>query len=310
MFMKKLLAMSLAVAMLLSFAACGAPSSDSGTKAAATEGNSATTEVPAVKDVHMEAVFGMSNWAEKMPELVDMYIAKNPQIKSIDWTLVASKDIPDILKSRLAANNLPDFMTGYSGPQLERWEPYLLPLEDMEVLNVIDGAMLTPGQLKGHQFVLPTCVEGFGILYNMNYLKKVGYDHTPKTWTELVDLCEKLDAAGIRPFENHYKEAVTTLTSHYGLLAATVKDDPMAYVRKLQAGEITDMASDSDWNRVVDFYDLTMRYGNENAIVTDSETARGNFFLEKSAMITDEGSTLLNRLRSYNPAMEDHCAQS
>ena len=46
-----------------------------------------------------------------------------------------------------------------------------------------------------------------------------------------------------------------------------------------------DVVNDADWNAMVDFYDLTMKYGNADALTTDKQTARNDFFTEKAAMI-------------------------
>ena len=78
----------------------------------------------------------------------------------------------------------------------------------------------------------------------------------------------------------------------------------------LKAGKDMDIVNDPDWNSMVDFYDLTMKYGNADALTTDKQTARNDFFTEKAAMITDEGSWELSNIRNINPAMEDYVVQS
>ena len=55
---------------------------------------------------------------------------------------------------------------------------------------------------------------------------------------------------------------------------------------------------------------LTMKYGNADALTTDKQTARNDFFTEKAAMITDEGSWNLANIRNINPDLEDHVVQS
>ena len=43
---------------------------------------------------------------------------------------------------------------------------------------------------EGNFYHVPLIMEGYGILYNMNYLKEAGWDVTPTTFDELVQLCE------------------------------------------------------------------------------------------------------------------------
>ena len=39
---------------------------------------------------------------------------------------------------------------------------------------------------------------------------------------------------------------------------------------------------------MLDYYDLVLQYGNDDAIATDKWTGRNAFFLEEAAMIDDE----------------------
>ena len=57
----------------------------------------------------------------------------------------------------------------------------------------------TPDSEKGF-YVMPWTSGTTGIVYNVQYLKSAGYDNPPATYSELLDLCAKLNAQGIAPF--------------------------------------------------------------------------------------------------------------
>ena len=69
------------------------------------------------------------------------------------------------------------------------------------------------------------------------------------------------------------------------------------------------MAEDPELNARLDYYDLVLQYGNDDAIATDKWTGRNAFFLEEAAMIDDEGSWEIPNIMDVNPDLADHVVQ-
>ena len=311
--MKKVIAIALSLVMVLSMAACG---STSGSVSSVGGSISASEKTAASEDtgekITLTCFMSLGQWADHIDELSAAYTAEHPNI-TLEWELPSSSTASDLLKGKLAADEMPDVLGVNYGESTKQWAPHLLPLNDIVDTLKAEGTPETSieaGYYEGNFYHVPLIMEGYGILYNMNYLKEAGWDTTPTTFDELVQLCEDLEAAGIQPFVNHYKEDKLTLTYHYGMVPGMIKDEPFTYVEDLKAGKDMDVVNDADWNAMVDFYDLTMKYGNADALTTDKQTARNDFFTEKAAMITDEGSWELANIRSINPAMEDYVVQS
>lgn len=305
--MKKAIAILLALSMALAMAACGTPGSSTpaGSAQPAQPGGSSDEQIT------LTCFMSLGQWADHIDELSAAYTAEHPNI-TLEWELPSSSTASDLLKGKLAAEEMPDVLGVNYGESTKQWAPHLLPLNDLTD-SLLEGGIpesaIEAGWYEGNFYHVPLITEGYGILYNMNYLKQAGWETTPKTFAELEQLCEDLTAVGIQPFVNHYKEDKLTLTYHYGMVPGMIKDDPFGYVEDLKAGKDMDIVNDADWNAMVDFYDLTMKYGNADALTTDKQTARNDFFTEKAAMITDEGSWELANIRSINPAMEDYVVQ-
>ncbi|UFS59939.1 ABC transporter substrate-binding protein [Subtercola endophyticus] len=54
--------------------------------------------------------------------------------------------------------------------------------------------------IDGKNYGLSVASWGGGVMYNQDLLAKVGYTTPPQSWSEFLDLCSKLKAAGINPF--------------------------------------------------------------------------------------------------------------
>jgi len=64
--------------------------------------------------------------------------------------------------------------------------------------DTFDPGILKLGQKDGKQYVMPFYVMSFGWWYDPNVFAKNGWT-PPKTWDELLALCEKVKAAGMAP---------------------------------------------------------------------------------------------------------------
>ena len=281
--------------------ACGGSDSDKGGTAA--DGSSDEKAV-------LRISLSLGQWADHVDSLTEAAVKEIPGLEDIEWELVSSSTYWDLMKGKLASDELPDIMAVQPGLTLDQWYEHLVPMDDMEGIDSIPEEFLESCRLDGKLYLMPFMQEGYRLLYNMRLLKEAGWETTPTTFDELQQLCEDLKAANIQPFVNHYKENILTLSNHYGMLPGMLKDDPFGYVNDLIAGKDMDIPNDPDWNAMIDFYDLSMKYGNADALTVDKQTGRNDFFTEKAAIITDEGSWELTNIRNINPDMEEYVQQT
>jgi len=307
--MRKLLASFLTVTLVMSLVAC---SNGSGSKQASENENKAAQTTAAKKpgSVNLSVCLALGQWTDKFDAMVTAYKANNPQIGKIESEFPSSSTYWDLIKSKLASGEMPDVFGCGFGEQIANYKDYLADLS-----NISSAKALTPDQVKACSVdgktiqVMPMVMEGWGILYNMRLLKQVGYNEPPKTISQLKKLCADLKAAGIQPFGVHYAETSLTLVNHLGSIWITNKQDPMKFFLDLKAGKNMNLDKDAELNAELDYYDLVLQYAQPNAIATDKVTARNNFFLEKYAMIDDEGSWEIPNIMDVNPKLKDYVVQ-
>jgi len=140
--------------------------------------------------------------------------AKNPGLKV---KVEGNPRVWEQLKPRMIGGDPPDLM--FPGWGMDHWGlADEGQLEDLTTAlqgkaaegegtwgDTFEPQLLKLGQLDGKQYVLPYYVMLFGWWYDPGVFAKNGWT-PPKTWTELLALCEKIKAKGIAPltFQGQY----------------------------------------------------------------------------------------------------------
>lgn len=316
--MKKCLALVLALTMAASgLVGCGSGSAPAQSKAEAPQ--TTAGEAPAAPaesaekepgSVNLSIMLALGQWTDNFDSVIEDYKKLNPQIGTIEYEFPSSSTYWDLLKGYLSAGTMPDIFGCGFGEQIGNWNEYLADLSDLEAAKDLTAEQVAMCSVDGSTIqVMPMVLEGWGILYNMKYLKQVGWEQPPATISELEQLCKDLEAAGIQPFIHHYAETSLSLTNHLGSTWITAKDDPLGYFEELKSGKDMNLAADPELNAMLDYYDLVLEYGNDDAIATDKWTGRNAFFLEEAAMIDDEGSWEIPNIMDVNPALADYVVQ-
>jgi len=114
------------------------------------------------------------------------------------------------LRPRFNQGDVPDLT--WPGWGMDTWglvaEGQVMPLDKYLDSKSYDGkarwkdtyipALLEKGKLDGHYYILPFNNNVFGWWYNVDMFRKHGWQ-PPKTYEELLALCEKIKKAGIAP---------------------------------------------------------------------------------------------------------------
>ena len=195
--MKKLVSMLLACIMVASLlAGCGG-SSDS-------ENGGAELELFSTK---AENVAVMQALADKFNETHEGYTIK----------VVAPADAGTVLKTRMAKNDMPDILAmggnnEYTDVQsagmlldLSR-EAFVANLQESYLQMVYD----VNGGKEEAVYGVPYATNASGILYNVEKFEALNLE-IPKTWDQLIAVCDAAVAAGETPFLLTYKDAWTCL---------------------------------------------------------------------------------------------------
>ena len=147
-------------------------------------------------------------------------------------------------------------------------------------------------------------MELHGVVYNMDYLNQIGMDTTPTTLDEFIEMNEKLIEAGLPTGISPWKSG-GSIVGHMTAPIFSSHDDPVGYMNEIIDGTVS-IADDEQWNGLVDYLEATLKYGNADAINTDSTTERNALYAEEYAWYAHDGSWLTPAIKSTNPDLEDH----
>jgi len=195
--MKKLIALLLALAMVLSMAACGgAPAED--TKAPEAEKPAETkapeAEKPAeAEEVTIEVWIAQVDWADAWDAMEAKFEEEYPNIKVEH---VGLGEDATFLTTRIAANDLPDVIQCNNNQNMDT----MVAGNMLTDLSSWDVAALMPDTYKnafthGGKFVGMCQGAAFSCMfYNMDILAEAGWTEVPKNWTELMQCCADIEA--------------------------------------------------------------------------------------------------------------------
>ena len=70
------------------------------------------------------------------------------------------------------------------------------------------------GQVDGVTYMTPSALgDAYGVYYNKDIFDQVGITEEPKTWMELLAVCQKLKDAGIQPIMDNCQDAAVNFTA-------------------------------------------------------------------------------------------------
>ena len=119
-------------------------------------------------------------------------------------TRVLSGTAPDVFL--IAAENKTNLIDG----------EHVLDLADQDFLSTIPEFNQATYGRDGAVYGVSISSWGAGILYNPELLAEVGADGVPQTWPEFLDLCRKLQDAGITPYLESLQGMPTLLAAFLG----------------------------------------------------------------------------------------------
>lgn len=305
--LKKALCGVLAGMMVLSTAACGggggeAAAPPAGAAGEASQPVAASGEQKVIKFFHRFPDEPYNSFIEgKLHE----YEAMHPEIK-FEITSAQNQDYKEKIKIVVGGDDTPDIFFSWVGDFTERFirEGLVLDLtpymeadqewKDSLIESQLEQYVNSDGMLYGIPFRLD-CKLFF-------YNKKIFEEHNlevPKTWTEFMNVCETLKAAGITPIG--YGNQQPWSASHYigTLNQIFVPDDVRAKDYNPTSGEFTDPG----YVEALEHYQSLLPYMTENPNGVQPDMGRTNFVMEMAAMYYAE-LIEIPYIKADNPEME------
>lgn len=288
--MKKILSLVLTAGMLAAtLTGCGSSTTTS-------------TDNASNKDGKTIKVFQLKvEVAEQMNKLAEEYKKETGVNLKIE-TVGGGQDYNAALMAKFAGGDEPDIFNTQGFANFDRFADKMEDLSDQPwVKNIVKGT--DQGSIKdGKLYGQPEAIEGFGFAYNKDLFQKAGITDIPKTYSQLEDVCKKLQAAGITPFSNSYAEWWVLGMHNINVLYAQ-QQDPSKLTSGLIDGSIKlkDNQGTKDWLKLID---LTVKYGQKNSFQAgDYKTSVGDFAAGKAAMI-QQGVWIQPDLDKINPNLK------
>jgi len=141
-------------------------------------------------------------------------------------------------------------------------------------------------------------------MYNKELFEKAGITEPPKTISEMDDAIAKLEAKGIKPFANAYKEwwVWKHIFQHYvDAAAADAGISPKELVDKFIKGETTFKEYPLLENNFFAFIDKTIEHGTDKPLERDSNAEVSDFASGKAAIMTGKGAWDEEAIMKINP---------
>jgi len=213
------------------------------------------------------------------------------------------------LRAQLAAGNAPDMHAVYPGngsamsmAQLSKAN-LLADLSDQSWTQKIPTGFKGAFQNDGKTFIFSPGTSVLGAIYNKKAFATAGVE-PPKTWSELLTVCDKLKKKGIVPIALGAQTPWITQLIDYALVPGTVYAKTPDFDDKMAAG--TASFADSGWADAMDKYLELQKKGffNDNPNGTTYEQATSMVGTGKAAMAV-QVSAVLQAFREAAPSPDD-----
>jgi raffinose/stachyose/melibiose transport system substrate-binding protein len=224
------------------------------------------------------------------------YKVKNPKV-TIDVENVAS-DYGSVLKTKLNSGDIPDIFQSQAYSTNALYKDIVLDLTNEPFMKDIEDNAKVGATLDGKVYGLPLSVQAYGFIYNKKLFADAGITELPKTYSQLEADAKLIQAKGVIPFANDYKEWWVFKHILSQFLAADDQTDYAKTAAEITAGTKKFGALKYD-AQVFNLVDLTLKYGSPKPLETDlpgAETliANGKAALLHNGTWTEDGIRKIN----------------
>lgn len=220
---------------------------------------------------------------------------------------------PDVIAASFVRGNPPDLMLANYNHEVSRFVQRcaLADLSETDAAATIRPEMQELleqyGVCEGRITGLPYSVMGASVIYNKAIFAEQGLE-VPQTWSELIDVCDTLQAAGISPFYATFADAWTINQGWFDYsIGGSI--DPLEFFDEL-AAEGTDVGPDSAVSFQKDFLEpiekmqlLASTYTQPNANSRNYDTGNVAFAKGEGAMLM-QGPWAFSEIAKTAPDLE------
>lgn len=294
--MKKMMALSISLIMIMALlAGCGSSNGNTEEKSSAnTEAKqgSSGNETDSSKPVTINMFTASPEYTQAFNAYIEEYKKVKPNV-TINLEIMQS-DYNTVLKSKIAAGSTPDVFQTTAGGDIDTFAEYSADLTNEPLAAAMtDAVRANMSSSDGKVLGLPVKGNLFTLIYNKKLFADAGITTPPKTTAELNEAIKKLEAKGITPFANAYKEwwVWKHIFQHFVDAAAvdsgqSAKDLVNAFIE----GKTTFKDHPVLYNNFFNFVDTTVAHGTSKPLERDSNAEVSDFASGKAAIMTGKGA--------------------
>ena len=316
---KKLVSALLCVAMVATLlVGCGsteqAPADDTAATEETTEATTETTteetaEAEPASDEPAEIYMFIASpeYADAINTLIEEYKTVAPNV-TINYETTQS-DYPTLLKAKINSGETPDIFSSTSGMEIDTYLDYSYDLAGQPITEAMtDAVAATMASTEQGGGVHGLAIKGnwFGILYNKQIFDELGLAY-PTTFADLEAACEKISAAGIKPFTTGMGEwwVWKHIGQHYVSAAAEnagISAGELASKFKNGEAHISDYPE--MYNDFFNMVDLAVKYGDDKPLESTLSTEEAAFATGEAAIMLGQGAWVEADCLAINPDIQ------
>lgn len=240
------------------------------------------------------------------PEAVKAFEKMEEEFNATHDDIVLKIESPNdamtVLKTRFIKEDVPDIIGIGGDVNFSSFvdSDMLMDISDFEGLSDIKPAYLEIAKNLEYVpeegvFAVPYVANAAGVLYNKDIFEEHGWE-IPATWSEFIDLCDEIQAAGIQPLYFGFKDVWTCLAPWNALAVDLAEAD---VCRQVNAGETT---FTEEYREIAEKMLELLPYGPEDPYAYNYNDACTAFANGESAMYTI-GNYAVPQITSVNPDM-------
>lgn len=233
-----------------------------------------------------------------LDELVAGFEAEYPGVK-VNQESTTLENYQDVLKLKFSTGDVPDVLFG--GPKTYSVfveSGNVEDLTDYDFISRVQQNTLENVKIDGKVYGVPLDVMANAVLYNKDIFAEVGLE-IPKTYSEFIDVCKKLDEAGYIACTAGYQDGISVGANFYTIFYGTPYynmgnfEDEMIAGEK-HAGDYPELARAlTQWREI-------MEYQNEDHRSINTDRAEQMFANGEAGMLII-GTWGIGAVANYNP---------
>ncbi|MBW5449419.1 extracellular solute-binding protein [Cohnella sp. CFH 77786] len=303
---KKWLGLPLAVLLTASaLSACGSKSNDEGAASPSASAPASSQAASPSGDGGAPVTIKMFTASPEYTDAFHAYIEEYKKVKpnvTIELEIMQA-DYPTVLKSRIASGNTPDVFQTTAGGEIKQYAEYSADLTNEPLAAAMTDAVKANMSADGKVLGLPVKGNLFTLIYNKKLFADAGITEVPKTMSQLKDAVAKLEAKGITPFANGYKEWWVQKHIMQHFLSAAAGHNAAQLVADFQQGKTTFKDHPILMN-YFDFVDLTVQHGMPKPLERDLNAEITDFATGKAAIMTGQGAWVEEGISKIDPNLQ------